>query len=372
MSAHEATILAVDDTEVNVDILMGILKNYDVIPALSGKEALEIVKNEKIDLILLDIMMPEMDGYEVCRRLKSEEATRSIPIIFITAKTTESDIKEGFERGAVDYVTKPFNPIELISRVDTHLELRSYQLRLEERITQEIQKSRLKDQVLYQQSKQAAIGELLMHIAHQWKQPLSELSSINLNHLSQIVLQEELSKEGLREDFKKTEQILKFMSDTVETFQEFYKPNTQNSFFDVMDAIHQAIGIIDATYHYHKITLTIENEGNPKAYGNPNQYAQAILNLLTNAKDALLHLPAQAPRRVVVHVASREGKSIVSVSDSGGGMSEETLEKLFTPFVSSRQGAGIGLYMSRGIIERLGGSLGAQNSAEGAQFVVTL
>ncbi len=135
----EITILAVDDSEINLDILVGILKKYDVIPALSGKEALEILQEEKIDLILLDIVMPEMDGFEVCRRIKADESTWEIPVIFITVKNSEQDIQQCFELGVVDYVAKPFNAVELLARVQTHLKLRSYQVRLEETIKEQAQ-----------------------------------------------------------------------------------------------------------------------------------------------------------------------------------------------------------------------------------------
>jgi len=93
----EITILAVDDSEINLDILVGILKRYDVIPALSGEEALEILQEEEVDLILLDILMPGMDGFEVCRRIKVDERTREIPVIFITVKNSEQDIQQCFE-----------------------------------------------------------------------------------------------------------------------------------------------------------------------------------------------------------------------------------------------------------------------------------
>ena len=117
------TILIVDDTIANLDILVELLDAYDVIDATNGKDALEIVNKEHIDLILLDIMMPEMDGYEVCTRLKSNDNTKNIPIIFITAKTDEDSIEKAYDVGGSDYVKKPFLPKELLSRVKKELKL---------------------------------------------------------------------------------------------------------------------------------------------------------------------------------------------------------------------------------------------------------
>ncbi|MEA1916133.1 MAG: diguanylate cyclase [Campylobacterota bacterium] len=120
------TILVVDDTETNIDILLELLSSdYDVMVALDGVSALEIAMDESVDLILLDIMMPEMDGYEVCKILKKTDKTKDIPVIFITAKTDEDSIERAYDVGGIDYVTKPFKPKELFARVRTQLSMRS-------------------------------------------------------------------------------------------------------------------------------------------------------------------------------------------------------------------------------------------------------
>jgi len=126
------TILIVDDTETNIDILLEILDDeYDILVSLDGESALEIVQEEKIDLILLDIMMPEMDGYEVCSVLKSLESTVDIPVVFITAKTDEDSIEKAYECGGIDYITKPFKPRELTARVRTQIKLKGLMDHLE-------------------------------------------------------------------------------------------------------------------------------------------------------------------------------------------------------------------------------------------------
>lgn len=124
MIEDKQTILIVDDTETNIDILVDLLSAYDVAVATDGQSALEIASEDSPDLILLDIMMPKMDGYEVCQKLKSKDTTKNIPIIFITAKTDEDSIEKAYEVGGIDYVAKPFKPRELLARVKTHLELK--------------------------------------------------------------------------------------------------------------------------------------------------------------------------------------------------------------------------------------------------------
>lgn len=120
---NEKTILIVDDTESNIDILLELLNNYDLVVATDGQSAIEIAKSEQIDLILLDILMPKMNGFEVCKHLKGEETTKNIPIIFITAKTDEASIETAYDVGGIDYVAKPFKPKELLARVRRELKL---------------------------------------------------------------------------------------------------------------------------------------------------------------------------------------------------------------------------------------------------------
>ncbi len=119
-------ILIVDDNPQNLHVLCNTLalKGYSLIAVKDGNKALEALKTEKPDLILLDVMMPDMNGYEVCRNLKQRTDTKDIPVIFLTVKNDEEDIIEGFEAGAVDYVKKPFNKAELLARIKTHIELK--------------------------------------------------------------------------------------------------------------------------------------------------------------------------------------------------------------------------------------------------------
>lgn len=125
MKKNKPTILIVDDTKTNIDILLELLSDeYDLIVALDGKSAIQTLKEDTIDLILLDIMMPDMDGYEVCEIIKSDKYAKDIPIMFITAKTDEDSIEKAYEVGGVDYITKPFKPRELAARIKIQLKLK--------------------------------------------------------------------------------------------------------------------------------------------------------------------------------------------------------------------------------------------------------
>lgn len=126
MDIEKGMILIVDDSQVSIQVLSHQLQNagYSISVAMDGKKALDVVEKDLPDLVLLDIMMPDMDGYEICRRIRDNEGTRMIPVIFLTARSSKEDIVQGFEAGAVDYVTKPFNTAELLARVRTHVELK--------------------------------------------------------------------------------------------------------------------------------------------------------------------------------------------------------------------------------------------------------
>ena len=137
------TVMVVDDTEANIDILVSTLgPDYEVSVAINGKAALAAIAEDKPDLILLDIMMPGMNGYEVCERLKADESTTNIPVLFITAMTEEQDEAKGLALGAVDYITKPFSPELVKSRVRNQLELKRYRDHLEELVAQRTQQLR--------------------------------------------------------------------------------------------------------------------------------------------------------------------------------------------------------------------------------------
>lgn len=147
MIRESARILIVDDTIKNIQVLGSVLKEqgYHLSVAQNGLEAIEILEDSNPDLILMDIMMPKMDGYEACRRIKENPATKDIPLIFLTAKTESTDIVQGFEMGGVDYVTKPFNQAELLSRVGAHIQLHRQARELEENYLQ-IKELRRKEQ----------------------------------------------------------------------------------------------------------------------------------------------------------------------------------------------------------------------------------
>ena len=368
---NKPTILIVDDNEINIDVLLGALSDYDLIAALSGKTALEILEEEKVDLILLDIMMPSLDGFEVCKILKNNPKFEHIPIIFLTAKNNTDDIKKGFEYGAIDYITKPFNPVELNIRINTHIDLISYKNNLERRAAQEIESNRLNQQILFQKSKQAEIGELLMHISHQWKQPLSELGSINTFQIGKLEYNPVIEIEEYKKYLEKNAQIITFMSDTMKTFQNFYQPNQEANYFDVNKAIDIAVNIVAATFDYNNIKLDIVRDNKVyKVYGVINEYSQIILSILNNAKNIFIKRKIQNPK-VTITIKQVHNDIEVIMVDNGGGFLLENNNDIFSPFVSFSDSTGIGLYLVKAICKKNSWNIEGINDKDGAKFILT-
>ena len=185
---YENKILLVDDDTKNLQVAMNILKDYNVIYAQSGEKALELLDKNKFDLILLDVVMPIMDGYYVCSKIKENEKTRKIPVIFLTVKDDEKDIVKGFELGAVDYIIKPFYSEVLLKRVELHLKLASaineiekINSNLSEIVKEQLKELRQKDEIIVQHSKISAIASVIDIISVQWKKPLDKIK-LYLHH----------------------------------------------------------------------------------------------------------------------------------------------------------------------------------------------
>lgn len=362
---ENSTILIVDDLAENIDILLELLHEYDLIPALDGQSALDVATSEDIDLILLDIMMPIIDGFEVCKRLKQDPKTAHIPIIFLSAKNHYTDIQRGFELGGVDYVSKPFNPDELKARVTTHLQLRAYQKDLQEQVRIELEKNRLKEQLLFQQSKQAALGELLVHIAHQWKQPLASLGSINTIIRAKLESSIDIPKEQYLNYTQDAQTQIDFMADTIETFRNFYQPTTQEKEFLLSECLDDVLALLHASFEFESIKIEVQTAMQQPIRANKNEITHILFSILTNMRD-IFRLRQTLHPKILCRIHS---DSIV-LEDNAGGIEGDNFEAIFEKHMSTHSSSGIGLYLSKNIAKKNNAHLHACNSDHGAQFIL--
>lgn len=242
--------------------------------------------------------------------------------------------------------------------------LENTNLMLNHKIKEAIEKERQKDKLLIYQSKLVGTGEMIANIAHQWRQPLTELSSINML-LEALYEKNRLTKENLYANIKNSSEIIAYMSRTIDDFRNFYKPDKEKEIFSVKDAVLSSFSIIRSSLEAHDIDCKIVSEDdNIKIYGYKSEFSQAVLNILSNSKDALLNV---SDRQRAILITIKRDKKLVSISlqDNGGGIDNTIIGNIFDPYFTTKhsfQGTGIGLYMTKMIIEdNMGGKIYVSN-----------
>lgn len=245
---------------------------------------------------------------------------------------------------------------------------------LELRIQQEISERTKQEQLLIQQSKLAAMGNMIGNIAHQWRQPLGEINAVLMivqvrQHFG------DLTEAFLTEKIEECNHITAYMSNTISDFQNFFKPSKDKEIFEINDTCERAISIIQASLRYHSIELLFNATEEIKVLGYLNEFAQALLNILSNAKDVLIDRQIEMP---FIHMSVKNGEkyTLIKIEDNGGGIAPEYLERIFEPYFTTKhakQGTGIGLYMTKMIIENnMNGIVTVKNTEHGALFTIKI
>jgi signal transduction histidine kinase len=250
-----------------------------------------------------------------------------------------------------------------------------YTLELQAEVDKELKKRMENEYLLMQQSKLATMGEMIGHIAHQWRQPLAQLGGIFMN-LDASYAHGDLSSEYLEKRIKKGNELIKYMSQTIDDFRHFFEPNDREQSFDVEAYIRSAINIIQASLTYSHIDLECISPKKPLyVTGYPSEFSQVILNLLDNAKDVLIEREIKHPKIVIETTLAEEGV-MVTIADNAGGIDKDIIENIFDIYFTTKRdkgGSGLGLYMSKLIIERKGmGKLSVGNGREGAIFSILI
>ena len=263
---------------------------------------------------------------------------------------------------------------EIAQRQQTQEELNVINSSLEERIADTISELRKKDNLLLQQSKLAAMGELLNNIAHQWRQPLNNIA-VSIQTIQFLNKAGELTQEEMDRDIKAVMDILLYMSGTIDDFRKFFIKDREKRPFGVQEVVEKTLNLIRSALDDKGIVVSMTAEPDIQAVGYPNEYSQTLMNILYNARDALLEKQVQEPR-ITITITQHNTKSVLTVADNAGGIHQQILPQIFEPYVTTKgpsQGTGIGLYMAKTMIERnMGGTLTARNTAVGAEFRIVL
>lgn len=239
---------------------------------------------------------------------------------------------------------------------------------LEQRVAEEVAINREKDHILIHQSRLAAMGEMIGNIAHQWRQPLNALGLL-LSNIEDAHHHDELDREYLDESVGKGRRLIDKMSTTIDDFRNFFKPDREKILFNLAEAVREALSVVENSFRSNHVTVAMKVEQDAAVIGFPNEYAQVVLNLLSNAKDAIHDRHIQNGK--VELVISQDAEfAYVTIRDNGGGIPEKVIEKIFDPYFTTREkGTGIGLYMSKMIIEsNMKGRIEVHNAGAGAEF----
>lgn len=268
-----------------------------------------------------------------------------------------------------------FAGVVLQERLFDYMGEEIYTIKLQNEVDKQLQKRLENEYLLMQQSKLATMGEMIGHIAHQWRQPLAQLGGIFMN-LDAAYAHEDLTPEYLEKRIQKGNELIKYMSQTIDDFRHFFEPNSQKESFRVEAYIQSAVNIIQASLTYAGIELRLMCPKEPiYVMGYPSEFAQVILNLLDNAKDVLIEREVVFPK-ISIEIKVTDNRVMVMVGDNAGGIPLEIIDAIFDIYFTTKRkkgGSGLGLYMSKLIIERKGmGKLSVKNGEEGAIFSISL
>jgi two-component system sensor histidine kinase/response regulator len=342
-------ILVIDDQPINVQLLKKKLERegLQVAAAYSGQEGLDLIQKNKPDLILLDVMMPDMDGIEVCQRLQANEDTRSIPVIFITARTTKESKLEGLAVGAVDYITKPIDLDETLARVQTQLRfvtINREMVNLQRRL-QEVRRA-------------ATIGAVTEGIAHN----LNNLLSLVLGHLELLKMAVDRPEDVQRNIQQIDTAVLRIVGIVRQLTSLVSRDQSPLTRISLQSLLESGIARFHAEAKL-EAPVAIENPlGALPIESNAEVFEGVLAKLLVNAWEAYDAEPG-VPRPITIRTrgldfGGRPGVEI-AVEDQGRGIDPEIRDHMFEPFTSTKRtvGVGMGLTVARHAVEGIGGQV---------------
>ena len=392
--AEKATILVIDDNTTNLNILLDYLNelSYRVLIAPSGEQALQRLQYARPDVILLDIMMPGIDGFETCRRLKADDTTKDIPVIFMTALTETVDKVRGFSVGGVDYITKPFQHEEVLARVKTHLTIRKLQQELRqqnetleryaEMLAQKNDELKAKNAELDEKNSQLNLlnadkDKFFSIIAHDLRNPIGALRELpqliaeNLDNYSKDELRRliTMQRDAARNLFELLENLLTW-SRMQRGLIEFNPEPIQ-----ISALVQRSIALLTPSAAQKAITLT--QAVNPSLLGmaDHKMIDAVVRNLISNA----IKFTNQGG---TIEVSGNDDGAFmtIAVKDNGVGIGEQFLPKLFRideqyrrTGTANERGTGLGLILCKEFVERNGGEIRVESKiGNGSTFSFTL
>lgn len=325
------TILIVDDIATNRVLLSSLLEDEgysSIYEADSALQAYSVLQNQKIDLILLDVMMPDIDGVEACKHIREDENNSHIPIIMVTADDSDETLSKSFEVGANDYVIKPLNA--------TNLKVRMANIFLNAH----------KDTIIQNQNRLLAVNETVQMLAHQWRQPLS---AIGTGILSISVKNEfdTLDKESLTTGLNSITSNVQKLSKTLDEFRDIISSPSKTELLDINELVKASLTLIQDRFQENDIQISTDFQSRKNLLVFQNELINILLNIYVNSLEAFNAHNEIKARKVHLSTSSTQKFVTINIEDNAGGIEESLLKNIFEPYVSSkyqRNGVGLGLY----------------------------
>jgi two-component system, sensor histidine kinase and response regulator len=362
MNAFKGDILVVDDTPDNLRLLSAMLTRhgFEVRKAINGQGAIASAQADAPDLILLDIKMPEMEGYEVCQRLKTDVRTRDVPVIFISALDDVMDKVRAFASGGVDYVTKPFQEAEVVARIENQLNLQKLQRQLLEQNAELARSNRELEQFAYV-------------VSHDLQQPLQSI--IGFSKLLLLKNQDrfdETTSDYLNRMVESGNRMQRLIQDLL-AYAQVGKQDTPFQVVDCNLILDQVLDHLHSVLSEKKVVIT--RECLPTVIGNETKLIQLLQNLIGNA--IKFTRPDITPQ-IRISIEQQDDEWVFSIHDNGIGIDSQNLEKVFEVFYRAHSkiryaGTGIGLATCKKIVEIHGGRIWVESQIQvGTTFYFTL
>jgi len=371
----DCTILIVDDTQQNVMVLSQMLRDagYKVLAAFNGEDALKLLEKRKPELILLDVMMPGMNGFQVCEKLKGNSDTQRIPVIFLSAlNDIESKVK-AFEAGGVDYITKPFQHQEVLARIDLHLSVQSLQNEREKYILE------LKDKQEHLERLNQEKDEVLAVISHDMRNPLGGIIGIAELMKSESITDPEEVEELLGLIESSAERLLALVNDMLDVAViESNSVRIELRPTDLGKLIHEVVRMHQPAAKNKNVTLNVLVSELPRIMSDDSKLSQVLGNLLSNA---IKFTPTQGIISVEAYRVDTDADNvIVKVSDTGIGIPAEFMANLYKKMgghqrsgTSGEKGTGLGMPIIKRYVEEHKGTIEVTSEpGSGTTFIIKL
>lgn len=356
-NGNGTVIMVVDDEPVNRQVLSSVLtaRSFSVVEAGDGPSALALMEKQKPDTVLLDIMMPRMNGFEVCRAIRQRFTAAELPVLFLSARNRPDDIVTGLDAGGSDYLPKPFSVPELLARINAHIHLKEAHG----------QAVKLRGE-LARQEKLAAIGNMAAGIVHDLRNPLTLISGF-----VEMADEDNLGKESRQGYLTQISEAAARINDMVHDLLDYSRGELSVHFvpIDAETYLSRVTQILGAMFEARKIGFTHRRTGTGNIRLDPDRFLRVLTNIATNAADAMKD---GGTFEIRLHVHS--DRTVFELEDTGPGIPESIRDTLFDPFVTlgKDHGTGLGMAIVKSIVEAHQGRISFETSANGTTFTLIL